>query len=134
MNDKPDLNSWLLVLLSNKNKFYVQVCCYLMYHIWKACNISVFEGKDSDPIIVALEVVDAVHELNKHNLFKEKKKRMELEAEQERFKDNFHTVKVDAGIEEDDTVTFGCVILDDKANPILSLCRRDYFTCAPGQA
>lgn len=38
---------------------------------------------------------------------------------------------MDVGIGEDDIVTFGCVILDDKAKTVLSLCKNDSIVCRP---
>ncbi|XP_058758794.1 uncharacterized protein LOC131632046 [Vicia villosa] len=119
-----DTNVWMLEMLSNNNVFFVQVSCYLLHQIWKACNLGLYQQKEGDPIKVAMEAWDAVMELNQHKQTWAKNKNPESVENGRTSVADFHTVRVDAGLGENDVVTFGCVILDDGENPMISLCKK----------
>ncbi|XP_058733933.1 uncharacterized protein LOC131605614 [Vicia villosa] len=129
-----DLNDWLLAMLSNNNVCFVQVTCYLLHHIWKACNLKLYEQKRCDPVRVAMDAWDAVMEINLHTPTRAK------DAGHARINtisapaDEFHTVRVDAGLGENDVMTFGCVIMDQNKIPIVSLCKRENCISNPGLA
>lgn len=77
-----------------------------------------------------MDSLDSVMELNKHNPVEEKNKNTGTYDNVEGPHADFYTVKVDAGIGEDDLVTFSCVMLDDKANPVVSFCKKDVLVCS----
>ncbi|XP_058723191.1 uncharacterized protein LOC131594996 [Vicia villosa] len=133
-NGEVDINVWLVELLSNRNVFFVQVSCYLLHQIWKARNLKLYQQKEEDPVKVAMDAGDAVMELNQHNPTWSKDKSLVNMDNQRRSDADFHTVKVDAGLDDNALVTFGCVILDKEEMPLLSLCKKEAFSTSPGLA
>lgn len=63
-----ELLSWLELTISRKDKWALQLVCSVVYNLWRARNLLVFQSKTLSPIEVARMALNGVVDFNKWNL------------------------------------------------------------------
>lgn len=118
-----DFNDWLLCILTCGDVMSSQILCTLVYKVWLARNLKLYQMKDSSLVKVAVEAVEQVEDFNKWNQVCKGVDKILNDDDTD--KREVHFIHFDASFSEADLMTTGYIIRDHNQVICIASCRKE---------
>ncbi|XP_058775075.1 uncharacterized protein LOC131649326 [Vicia villosa] len=125
---------WLMEILSCGDSLHIQVVCVSLHNIWNARNQRLYQQKIVSPLRVMENVCFLVEEFNCRNVDTETNHDSSRAHSDVVLPTDLITAQVDAGVFQDGSVSFGCVLRNQRAEIILAASKKDFITVPPNVA
>ncbi|XP_058749287.1 uncharacterized protein LOC131622279 [Vicia villosa] len=129
-----DVLEWLKICLDSTDTLCSQMLCSLLWKIWEARNLLLFQKTAKPPEFVAMEAWDTVLEYNDANPIPKKMNPVPSVWNSKNHDKELAIIQVDAGCYEEGVVAFGCLIKSWDSKVIYGACKRETMSADPALA